>query len=378
MKVLLVTESFPPMQHSIADYTQQLALELARDPHVSVAVLTSQAAACPASSEHFVIFPILKTWDWREFKAIFNVIRTWAPDLVHVQYPIQGYQDNALPWLLPICVRLSGIPVVQTWHYPREYMHLFFRNYPFGFLSLAAAPGGLFVVDASYMKRVPTLLRWAFFHKSVRFIPSAPVISHVALSATERVELRAKYARPSAKMVLYFGFIYPGKGVELLFQIADAQNSHLVIIGEMPRETDFPKRARSALRECNKTVRELAESDRWKEKVTMTGFRPAREAACLMAAADAIVLPYSDGARKWRTSLQAAQAQGTFVLTTSNEFHGYDPEFNTYFASPRDLNDMKRALRQYIGKRCERRNDSARAWQSLREAHIELYQTQVG
>lgn len=368
------------MRCGVGDYTHQLALALARDPGLQVAVLTSRAAASLESPTDFVFFPIVEAWDWRELWTIFKVIRTWAPDLVHIQYPTLGYGHKRLPWLLPLCLRLAGLPVVQTWHEIYLLKLLFRFGLIFRFISKAVVPGGLVVVREDYRKRTDALLRWVFLSKTVRFIPNASAIPAVELSVAEREALRAQYARPNAHMIVYFGFIYPRKRVELLFQIVDANDSHLVIIGDSFREEDlrnFAQSTHAAQTIYYQSLRQLSETEVWKGKVTMSGFLPAHEAARVMAAADAVVLPILGGAGEWNTSVHGAQAQGTFVLTTSKQRRGYDPGENTYFACEHDLEDMRRALKQYVGKRPGDRNAIARAWQSIRESHVDLYRTQV-
>ena len=374
MKILLITGSFPPMRCGVGDYTHQLALALTRDPLLQVAVLTSRAAASLESPAGFVLFPIVEAWDWREFRTILTVIRAWAPDLVHIQYPTLGYGQKRLPWLLPLCLRLAGFTVVQTWHeiYPLQF---FFR-----LLSKAVVPGGLIVVREDYRKRTSALLRWAFLNKTMRFIQNSSALPAVELSIAERETLRAQYARPNAHMIVYFGFLYPRKRVELLFQIADASDSHLVIIGDSFRESElqnFTQSNRVAQNVYYQSLRQLAETDAWRGKVTMSGFLPAHDAARVIAAADAVVLPILGGAGEWNTSVHGAQAQGTFVLTTSTNRRGYAPSENTYFAGEHDLEDMRRALKQYVGKRSVGDNATMRTWESICESHVELYRIQL-
>lgn len=380
MRVLLITGSFPPMRCGVGDYTHQLALALARDPELQVAVLTSKAAGSSGLQTDFAFFPIVETWDWRERRAILDAIRKWAPDVVHIQYPTLGYGDKRLPWLLPLCLRLAGLPIVQTWHelYPIKY--LLSSRHTARFLSKAVVRGGLVVVREDYRKRTHALLRWAFLNKTMQFIPNASALPTVELSAGERDALRAQYASPNAHMIVYFGFIYPRKRVELLFQIADANDSHLVIIGDSFREEDlqnFSQSVRSARTNYHQSLRQLAEAELWKGKVTMTGYLPNHEAARVLAAADAIVIPVLDGGSGSNTSIHGAKAQGTFVLTTSKQHRGYDATENTYFASENDLEEMRKALKKYMGKRSGDVDATARVWQITGASHVELYRTQI-
>lgn len=380
MRILLITGSFPPMRCGVGDYTYQLALALARDPCLQVAVLTSTGAVSLGTPTEFAFFPVVETWGWRDFGAIWQVIKRWAPDVVHVQYPTMGYGRRHLPWLLPLCLRFAQFPVVQTWHEIYLLKHLFRSKIIIKFISKAVVSSGLVVVREDYERSTEALLRWVFFNKTVRFIPNASAIPAVELSSAEREMLRAQYARPNAKMIAYFGFIYPRKRVELLFQIVDPSDSHIVIIGDSFRDEDLRDRSpsmRRATTDYHQSLMQLAEAEHWKGKVTMSGFLPNCEAARVLAAADAVVLPILGGGGGWNTSVHGAQAQGTFVLTTSTKRCGYDPKENIYFAREHDVEEMRTALKQYAGKRSRDHSAAAQAWQSIRESHVELYRTQV-
>jgi alpha-acetolactate decarboxylase len=174
--------------------------------------------------------------------------------------------------------------------------------------------------------------------------------------------------------------MFPNKGVDRLFDIVDPDSSHIVIMGGLFRESDIRVIPRSWRREMilyQESIKRLSESDRRKGKVTMTGFLPPREAAGVLAAADAVVLPFLEGKNASNTSVYAAQAQGTFVLTTSKELTGYHPDENTFYTAPLDLESMQAALKQYAGKRLGHGNAPEHAWRSIRDTQMELYRLHV-
>jgi glycosyltransferase involved in cell wall biosynthesis len=110
-------------------------------------------------------------------------------------------------------------------------------------------------------------------------------------------------------------------------------------------------------------------------QVTMTGFLPPEEAARVLAAADAVVLPFRRGGGVWNTSIQAAVLQGSFVLTTSVARHGYDSIQNVYYAHPGDTEDLKQALEIYLGHRNPRaeRENLPPTWPEIAERHLSFY-----
>lgn len=379
MRVLLITGSFPPMRCGVGDYTHRLAEALALRPNMSVAVLTSRAAASASSNRTFDLFPVMESWAIGEVAMVHQIVESWLPDLVHIQYPTLGYGQQLLPWLLPKFLYRSGNPVVQTWHEIYNPKWLLTSRLLYGFISKALVPGAVVVVRENFKQETSTLLKWAFRRKTVRFIQNAAALPSIELTPWERKAIRLEYARPNCKVIVFFGFIYPRKRVELLFQIADPAEYHIVIIGDGFREEDLKNHhssVKNTVAEYHDSIKQLARSECWKGKVTMTGFLPDQVAARVLAAADAIVLPFLGGG-SWNTSLHAAQAQRTFVLTTSQVRRGYDSSVNTYFASEHDLDGMRRALNHYVGKTTATPLVNTEAWTGIAEAHINLYQTQL-
>lgn len=118
------------------------------------------------------------------------------------------------------------------------------------------------------------------------------------------------------------------------------------------------------------------EQEEWAGKVTVTGFLPAEDVGRILAMADAVALPFRNGGGRWNTSVHSAMVQGTFVLTTSYEQHGYFPSENIYYSRPGDVADMRQGLRLYLG---HRNNEAAMAqymtWESIADRHKTLYQS---
>jgi len=344
------------MKCGVGAYTGRLAKELGQQPDTSVAVLTDAAAKPVPPDFDFEVFPIVDGWRMRNFSRIAALARRWRPDLIHIQYPTQGYGRALLPWLLPTLFSVANIPIVQTWH--EYHMETVRRN-----LLNAVLSGGLVVVRPDYKATMPNWYRWLIRRKHFSFIPNASVIPQVRLSATERLAIRSRFASPPIGLVAYFGFAYPPKRVELLFEVADPLEHRLVLISELSPKDDY-----------HKSILDSANQAPWSGKATVTGFLAIEDVGRILAAADAIVLPFRDGGGIWNTSIHAAVKQGTFVLTTSRDQHGYDASSNVYYARPDDVADMSSALREYTGvRRGAIDDDTASEWAAIADAHRVLY-----
>ncbi len=353
MRVLLVCGSYPPMRCGVGDYTSHLARALRRVEGVAVAVLTGVAAAGTAE-EGVELFPEVRTWKIAEAPAIVGRIRRWRPDVVHIQYPTHYYRE--IQWVLPTLARVANGPVVQTWH---EYYSS--RSWPS--VLNAALPGGLIAVRPNYREKMPGWYRWLIRRKEFRFIPNASSIPAVRLTEDERTAVRSKVDAHGRELIAYFGFASPAKGIESLFEIADPQRHRIVLVCDL-----------SAADSYQASILALANRGDWAGKVVVTGFLPPEEAGRLLAAADAAVFPFRDGGGEWNSSIHGAAAQGTFVLTTSRERRGYDAGRNIHYAMPGDLEEMRHALREHVGKRNLASVGTPTAgWDTIADSHVELY-----
>jgi len=343
------------MRCGVGDYTAQLAAAIGRRADAEVAVLTS-ATSGPASSGDYRIFDVVRSWDLSETRAALKAVADWNPDIVHVQLPTRGYGGGRLPSLLPLLLRLLGRRVVETWH---EYITPDNRRD----LPNAVALQGLIVVRPGFREKLPPRFRRLIGNKPIQFIPNATSIPRQILSEADRVALRARYGREDRRMIAFFGFAFDHKRVELLFEIADPAHDHLVLICELDPADPYHRR-----------LREQAARAPWSGRVTVTGFLPAVEVGRIIAAADAVVLPFETGGGFWNTSLQAALVQGTFVLTTSREELGYDPARNIHYSDPGDLAGMSMALKTYAGRQLpEAQAVHAATWDEIAQAHLDFY-----
>ncbi len=359
MRILIVAGSIPPMRCGIGDYTAELARTLSQRADATVAVLTDVAAAGGNRAEgSFEVLPVAHGWKASDLLPILQTVRRWRPDLIHIQYPGQGYGRQRLPWLLPELLSGLRLRVVQTWH---EYYRTV-RGASLNLLNIAL-PGTVVVVRPNYAATLSPWLRRLAWGKRFHFVPNASAIPVVHMTPAERSAVQAHFNTAGNPLVVYFGFAYPEKGVDLLFQIADPTLHHLVIVGNLDPADPY-----------HQLILETSRRAPWADHVTITGFVSPEEAARVLACADAVVLPFRSGGGPWNTSLQAAAMQGTFVLTSSAEQHGYSAAENTYYARLGDVQEMQQALQLYQGRR-NVTDGSGRwpTWESIASQHMAIY-----
>ena len=366
LRVLLVAGSYPPVRCGVGDYTARLAGALHRRADVEVAVLTNRAESPPTAGGGIDVRPEMQNWRIRGLSSYWRVARTFAPDVVHLQFPTQSYNAVTGLAVLPAATRmLLGTPVVETLH---EYFPGGFSRIVVCMAAMALSASALVAVRPCYRERMPPVVRTLLAKRPFRFIPNASAIPAITLTAEERGGLRQSIGSGARQVVAYFGFAYPHKGVERLFEIADPERHHLLLVGELSPADPYHAR-----------LLDLAASPSWQGHTAVTGFVDAERAARLLAASDAAVFPFVGGGGIWNSSLHGATDQGTFVLTTSTERHGYDAEMNIYYARPDDVDDMRTALATHIGTRSPTAAiDGDEEWARIARNHVRLYRTVLG
>ena len=358
MRVLIIAGSYPPMKCGIGDYSYYLAKALAVDPKVRVGVLTSVNDGHIINSGGIDVFPVIKKWSLMEAPKVIKIIRHWSPDIVHIQYPTQGYKNGLLPWFLPMISFLMRKKVVQTWHEGygrRNAIKLFLKS---------IIPGRLVFVRPRYEELLHPMLRWALWKKNTALISSASTIPMAKLNEQEKDALKKQYLKRQKRLIVFFGFVYPHKGVELLFDIADPVSDQIIIAGEIDGKGDYAQK-----------IMRSASAGSWPGKVAITGFLSAGDAAALLSVADAVILPFRTGGGGWNTSINAATLNKAFVITTSLTQNGYDKKRNVYFAKVDDIQEMRSALAAYAGTRRGYDADTDRdEWHKIAYEHSLLYE----
>ena len=364
MKVLFITGSYPPMKCGVGDYLFNLANSLSKNDGINIGILTSIQARPVSETDNVMVYPIIRDWGISRIFEIVRFIKDWNPDIVHIQYPTQGYMSNAgfmrrvMTSILPLIAYLTRRKVVQTWHegYKLKNAHLF--------LFQVIVPSSIVVVRPEYEKKLPALFRYILNYKRIMHIRNASSIRRKYLNEDEKSNLRRRYLKNQKRLIVFFGFIYPHKGVEYLFNIANPETDRIVIVGGYDENSEYIK-----------NLKRIANSKTWRQKVEILGFASEEVISEILTVADAVVLPFrGEGGGEWNSSLHAAISHDSFVLTTSLNKYGYDKKYNVYYAKIDNVEQMRLGLDAYAGtKRKVGKTQAFDDWEEISEQHILLY-----
>jgi glycosyltransferase involved in cell wall biosynthesis len=292
VRVLIVCPSYPPQDVTcgVGDYTRCLAEELVRLGE-QVTVVASAAWRGPERGGVGVL-PILDApapW-WR-------VIPT---DVVNLQYAPDLYRERGRALRATL-----STPTVVTFH---TLLDPTLRSRGVALWLLASARHVVAAneeVSAMVRRRLPWI---------ARRLTEVPIGSNIAIASPgDPAEIRASIgAPPRAPLLVHFGLVYPGKGLETLLEalaivrVTHAE-THLVVAGDT-READRAYRS---------DLEALAVKLGVARAVTWTGRRDDEDVSRILALADIFVAPFDGGASIRRGSLLAAFAHGLPVVSTS-------------------------------------------------------------
>jgi glycosyltransferase involved in cell wall biosynthesis len=353
VKVLIISGSYPPDKCGVGDYTYHLAEALAARPGIEVGVLTSSGSGEIIDSSRVAVFRAMPNWGFKSALQLKHIVSVFRPDIVHIQYPTQGY-NGRLAKYSPLLFRAIRLPVVQTWH------EHFIGCGAIGWPNLLACDSLIYVRPDLIQKLPIWASRW-LGKTPVVYVPNASTIpiAKLAKEQLQKIKLELSGGKP---IVCFFGFAHPNKGVERIFEIADPAKHHLVLICDLSKENPYQ---RMLLQKTNQTP--------WIGKVTVTGFQSAKHVGEIFAAADAVIFPFPSGAGEWNTSLKAAESAGAFTIATTQDAtrHGYQKKENIYFAGYDQISKMRDALTKYIGTR--KATNGIDSWVNIAITHEKIY-----
>ena len=364
IRVLVVCGSAPPIHCGVGDYSACLSRALGACDGLRAGLMTTHGphrTACLNAFEGVELLEPFTHWSPQNFFAARRAVLRWQPDILHVQWPAQGY-DGPLIGILPQWFRrVLKKPVVLTLH-----EHIPARVRSIGAILMAHATDTVLSVRPDFPQGFQRGLSAAVASKPFHFIPNASQIPRVTPTRAQIESFRQKHnIGVNESIVVYFGLLYPDRGVEQLFDIANPSRDRLFIVGGPIDGAES----------YYHTLTSLAQHSPWRDRATLTGFLPGEEAAFLLAVADAVVLPFRKGGGIWNTSIHAARSQGTFVLATSHHEHGYDATRNIFWAEPDNVSQLQHALTLHRGTRHLVGADDVPQWPDIAARHRDTYRT---
>ncbi len=324
------------MRSGGADYALRLCQELA-DAGQEVRVVTSRIKNVVRDSR-LQIYPVMNKWSWRELPKLLRIVQRFRPDVINLHFvgsiynhhPMITLATSVIKRMLPTVRIVTHIesPVGITYGKVSratrgvrkaivQWLGRQGTSYEFG--SVLRDSDCLIVL--SDVHRMMLNEYFAGVGGKCVLIPPPPIMRMCAETngaARQRGREMLNVA-PDDFLIIYFGYLYPGKGIEILLesfkQVAQrADHMRLVLVGGsnevLLREVKRPN--------YEAELKQLSAQLGIADKVIWTGYYPtdSDHASIYLRSADTCVLPFDWGVYLNNSSFAAAVAHGLPVVTT--------------------------------------------------------------
>ncbi len=338
MRIGIVTGEYPPLQGGVGAYTAILAAHLTKLGH-TVRVCTRTLSGDP-SNDRIPVDRLIHRWNRDSFGQIRNWAHQHALDVVNLQFQTAAFDMS--PWIHFLPEALRPLPVVTTFHDLRV-PYLFpkagaLRDWIV--IRLAKLSSGVIVTNHEDDQRL----------RKLPYRQLIPIGSNILdeLESFEATLWRQKAsAGPQDFLIAYFGLTNQTKGIETLIAALSKLRSQsiparLVMIGSVAGSSDPTNQA------FHQHLEQLIADSGMKPYINHTGYIPDSEVGAYLTAADAVALPFRDGASFRRGSLMAPIHFGCAIVTTTPQVA--IPEFkdseNLLLIPPDDAPALTEALRK--------------------------------
>ncbi|MCU0606279.1 MAG: glycosyltransferase family 4 protein [Candidatus Edwardsbacteria bacterium] len=313
MRIAMVSGSYPGMDCGVGDYTRNLASAIRARGH-EIAVLTRRDHRILAGDGPPVL-GVAAQWGPLGVLTLLSRLRSFGPDVVHLQYGTIAFDEKASICLLPAACRtaLPQARMVTTVHTPKG-PYWFpragrWRDRLFGLLA-----GGSDTVITTTNGQAGQIARLTGVDKHAAVVPVGPGILPRRRNGGRRAEFRRRIGvGPHDMMFVTFGVIHPDHDYRSLLEgfkqaLTARGNVKLLLIGGGGRGAGTQTR--------DWVARQLRGMG-LERTVRLTGYLPEETAREYLAVADAAIQVYGGGVSDARSSFATVAAFGLPVITTS-------------------------------------------------------------
>src|SRR3990170_252306 len=311
MKVLWVT-TFPPRRCGIGDYAADLADALTKTEDLHLRVLTYRdglSTGVTRTNGFEVSRALGGTVSARGLKS---EIRTFEPDIVHLQSASFLHPPGVNGSLADSC----EVPLVTTVH-----------DTPSSWRVFHVIPGlrkiykktSCFLVHSRAVARTMSIFQGIDEGKVVEIAHGVDLDRYSPRSP--RGEVLGRYGLEGQRIILFFGFVRPGKGLETLLEAwkkveSSFADAILVVAGGVPTEAMRYHLLLKSEARYPARIRRLTSQLGLSNRVVFTGYVPGLLVPGLLAAAEIVVLPYEGGVSQ-SGPLHKALASGCAIVATN-------------------------------------------------------------
>lgn len=360
MKICFIVGSFPYMDCGVGDFTSMMANALARIGN-DVSVITSVKAN--SDVDDIEVHNIVDKFNYSSIKLIIRELKKINPDIIHIQYPSHGFYNRKITSiLLPLMIKkkIKKSKLVETVH---EYPKYSWKGRCIYWINYKIMDKTIFV-EEYYNNLIKKDFPNMYKKLNISNIPIGSNIPQSSICELEKKKLIDKLGLSNKKIITYFGFARPNKGIDDLFKaisVIKNENIKVLYIGELRENNEYEK-----------SLLELMEKLNIKDKFVITGYIKTNiEVADYLSISDVCVLPFKDGVKERYGSFLAACTQKIKIITTSMEER--EDEEGIYYIRPNDSNGLATKIKEVIDNKNIRSNKKVNDWNDLAQLYVQAY-----
>lgn len=337
-KVAIISAAFPPMRSGGADYALRLAQEL-RAYRTEVSVITTQIDGIKRQND-IEILPVMDCWSWLELPRLLRTLQKINPDIVNLHFSAWTFKDHPMISFLPEILRrffshsltITHIEThvgfrkeMQAGKLASSILHGIMRtwsgsnysSYQFG--TVLKSSHRVAVLSQSNLRLL--CREYSELCKKAVLTPPPAILPVAPFSEDLRQNMRSELKLESDQKLLgFFGYLYPGKGIEYLLEALKLVNSRghkvkLILVGDLPDEYALRLAGNTSYSRTLKSLVTDLELEKYVLWQAYTESNSDLASRCLRAA-DFICIPFDTGAQLHRSSFSFAAAHGLPIITT--------------------------------------------------------------
>jgi polysaccharide biosynthesis protein PslF len=404
VKALIISAAFPPLRTGGADFVHRLASELA-SRQVEVIVVASDHAE--SADDRIRLHRIGTKWNWRAAQECMALVEKNKPDIVDIIFTGWMYRDHPMITFLPTLIKRRYPDIRVVLHIEslggiqRSRSNIvraatrYFASMVAGRENISFEYGAMLrdsdaIITLSDRDRDELCKRDPQVGPKSVTIPPPPIMPVTApLKDEARAAARRRLGFGNKDLVLsFYGYVYPGKGLEVLFEaikflLLKKVFVRLLIVGDTPERYVLEREGRpNYLTDLKTLARQLEISDRigWMDYAPYGSSEPSMK----LRLSDICVFPFMNGINLHNSSFWFAAAHGLPIVATrsqSTETVFVDHE-NIVFAKSGDADDLAvqilrlskdEELKRKIGSNAEELAVKTFSWASCVTHTIEVY-----
>ncbi len=317
-KVLYISGSWPPIMCGVGDYLYNLTKNL----KTSWSVITSKEAE-PGNN----VINIVQGWVKPDWSLIERQIKDLNSEIIHYEYPSVMYGRKLFPNMLPKYLKKT---------FPNKRMLITLHEYHDASLlgkkriELTLRHFSEVIVTNIEDKK---LLQNKFPKKSFEIIRVGSNIEFDKITLDQRKELEKEINPESKKIIMYFGFIDPSKGIEnLISSMTELNNDYQLVLAT---ECNMKNKYHSKI---NDLIAESGADIHW------TGYLSNKTVSHLLQISDLLVLPFDSPISARRGSMITAIRHGACVITTGPSEEIFMHQQNCYLMKDNSAGSISEAI----------------------------------